>query len=513
MENTYPLPPGPKGLPLFGNVFQLGRDQLRFLLDVQRRYGRMATIHIGRTPVVLLFQPEHVRYILTENPRNFTNREVVGGLVFSKMLLFALLASRFSKKASEDLYQLIGDGLGTTDGAYHDRQRRLVQPSFSKQRVESYAGMIVQYTQEMMERWQPGMEMEMESEIQALVLRMIAKLLLNIDVLKEETNLAEIINGMTSNPISRIEGLLNLPIDLPFTPFGKRVVAMRKYDEFVYGLIERRLAERQDVGDVLSILLWAKDENGHKMTSKEVRDVLLSLISAGHETTTHTLTWTMYLLSEHPEVFEKLQAELQTVLGGYPPKLSDLPQLVYLDQVIKESMRLYPSAWTQGRCAVKDFELDSYRFPAGTFFMFSQWVLHRHPDLWEDADTFRPERWDPAQSRKAPQWAYFPFGGGSRICVGKPLAQLELVLVLPLILQRYFPRVLPSCVVEPLPLITLRSKYGMSVRLEPVKDSISKVSEKTETQKEMMRCPVVHDRTDSSQRRDRKDHSSWEHGS
>lgn len=201
MENTYPLPPGPKGLPLFGNVFQLGRDQLRFLLDVQRRYGRMATIHIGRTPVVLLFQPEHVRYILTENPRNFTNREVVGGLVFSKMLLFALLASTFSKKASEDLYQLIGDGLGTTDGAYHDRQRRLVQPSFSKQRVESYAAMIVQYTQEMMERWQPGMEMEMESEIQALVLRMIAKLLLNIDVLKEETNLAEIINGMTSNPI------------------------------------------------------------------------------------------------------------------------------------------------------------------------------------------------------------------------------------------------------------------------------------------------------------------------
>ncbi len=297
---------------------------------------------------------------------------------------------------------------------------------------------------------------------------------------------------MACSPTFVIEGLLNLSLDLPFVPFGKRMTAMRKIDAFIYGLIERRLADTHDVGDILSILLSAEDENSNKMTRKQVRDALASLIAAGHETSTNTLIWTMYLLSEHPAVFEKVQAELQIVLGGHDPELSDLPQLTYLDQVIKESMRLYPSGWTQGRCAVEDFELDGYRFPAATLLMFSQWALHRHSDIWEDADTFRPERWDLVQSQKGLQWAYFPFGGGSRICLGKSLAQLELLLVLPMILQRYFPRVLPSHVVEPLPLITLRPKYGMPVRLELVKDSISGASDSTETRKDVKVCPFAH---------------------
>jgi cytochrome P450 len=492
LENTYTLPPGPKGLPFLGNMFQLKRDQLGFLLDVQRRYGRMATIYIGRTPVVLLFRPEHVRYVLTENPRNFTNREVAGGLVFGKLLLFSLLTRTFSNQVAEGLSHIVGDFLLTTDGKYHDRQRRLLQPAFSKQRVENYAGMIVQYTREAMEGWQPGMEVDLASEMQALILRMIMKILVNIDVLKEEPNAAEIIDGMISNPISVLEGLLNLPLDLPFTSFGKRMTAKGKCDVIIYDLIERRLADNHDAGDILSILLSAEDENSHKMTRKQVRDALVSLIAAGHETTTNTLIWTMYLLSEHPVVFEKVQAELQTVLGGRAPELSDLPQLTYLDQVIKESMRLYPSGWVQGRCAVEDFELDGYRFPAGTFFMFSQWVLHRNPDLWDDAESFHPQRWDPAQNQKAVPWAYFPFGGGSRICLGKSLAQMELFLVLPMILQRYFPCVLPNHVVEPLPLVTLRSKHGMPVRLEPVKGAISGASDSVETRTTLKGCPFAH---------------------
>ena len=457
----------------------------------------MATIYIGRTPVVLLFRPEHVRYVLTENPRNFTNREVAGGLIFGKLLLFSLLARTLSNKVTEGLSQMVGDFLLTTDGTYHDRQRRLLQPAFSKRRVENYSGMIVQYTREAMDRWQPGMEVDIASEMQALILRMIVKMLLNIDVLKEEPNAAKVFDGMISNPISLMEGLLNLPLNLPFTPFGKRMTAKAKCDASIYGLIERRLADNHNVGDILSILLSAEDENGHKIPKKEVRDALVSLIAAGHETSTNTLIWTIYLLSEHPVVFEQVRAELRTVLGGRDPELSDLPQLTYLDQVIKESMRLYPSGWVQGRCAVDDFELDGYRFPAGTLLMFNQWVLHRHPDLWEDADTFRPERWDPVYGQKAPQWAYFPYGGGSRMCLGKPLAQLELFLVLPMVLQRYFPRVLPSHVVEPLPLITLRSKHGMPVRLEPVEDAIARASHSTETRKDVKVCPFAHHIGDS----------------
>jgi cytochrome P450 len=453
----------------------------------------MATIYIGRTPVVLLFRPEHVRYVLTENPRNFTNREVAGGLVFGKLLLFSLLARTFSNKVAEGLRELVGDWLITTDGEYHDRQRRLLQPAFSRRRVENYTAMIVQYTQEAVDSWRPGMEVDMANEMQALILRMIMKMLINIDILTEETNANEVINGMMTNPISLVEGLLNLPINLPFTPFGKRMAAKSKCDEFIYALIERRLADNHDVGDILSILLSAEDENSNKLTRKEMRDALVSMIAAGYETTTNTLIWTMYLLSEHPAAFEKVQAELRTVLGGRAPELSDLPQLIYLEQVIKESMRLYPSGWTQGRCAVEDFELDGYRFPAGTLFMFNQWVLHRHPNLWEDADSFRPERWDPLHGQKALPWAYFPFGGGSRMCLGKSLAQLELRLVLPIILHRYFPRVLPGHVVEPLPLITLRSKDGMPVRLEPVKDSIPRASKSSETLKEVKGCPFAHD--------------------
>ena len=492
MENSYTLPPGPGGLPFLGNVFQLKRDQLGFLLDVQRKYGHMATIHVGRTPIVLLFRPEHIRHVLVENPRNFTNREVSGGLIFGKMFLFSLMARAFSDKVTEGMRELVGDWLLTTDGEYHDRQRRLLQPAFSRKRVENYSDMIIQYTREMVNRWQPGMEVDLVSEMQALILRMILKLLVNIDVLEEETDVAGLIEGALSHPTSMIEGLLNLSPNLPFVSAGKLKTAMRKANEYVNTLIERRLAAPHDTGDILSILLSAEDENGDKMTRKQVRDALVSLIAAGHETSTNTLIWTMYLLSEHPKVFEKVQAELRTVLGGRDPELSDLPQLTYLDQVLKESMRLYPSGWTQGRCAVKDFELDGYCMPAGTLLMLSQWTLHRHPDLWEDANTFRPERWHPDQRQKGLQWAYFPYGGGSRMCLGKSLAQLELLLILPTILQRYFPRVLPSHIVEPLPLITLRSKNGMPVRLEPTMDSIARTAHSTETRKDVKECPFAH---------------------
>lgn len=493
MEKLYSLPPGPKGLPLLGNVLQLKRDQLGFLLDVQRRYGRLATMYIGRTPVVLLFRPEQVRYVLTENPRNFTNREVAGGLIFGKLFLFSLLTPSFTNKVAASVRQLVGDGLLTTDSTFHDQQRRLLQPVFSRRHVEGNKDMIVHYTRDAVECWQPGMEVDFSTEMKALILRIIVKMLINIDILKGEMNLAEIIDGMVSHPISILEGLLSLSVDLPLIPFGKRMNAIQRCDALIYSLIEQRMAASEDVGDILSLLLSATDENGNKMTRKQLRDELVSLVAAGHETSTNTLTWTMYLLSQHPAVFEKVQAELHTVLGGRDPEPGDVSRLTYLDQVIKESMRLYPSGWTQGRCAVEDFELDGYRIPAGTFLMFSQWTIHRHPDLWEDADTFWPERWDPALGQKMHPWAYFPFGGGSRICLGKPLAQLQLLLILPIILQRYFPRVLPGQVVEPLPLTTLSSKYGLRVRMEPVNPAISSAIASNETRKDVNVCPFAHE--------------------
>jgi cytochrome P450 len=468
MKNKQAFPPGPGGLPFLGNVLQFRHNQLSFLLKLEQTYGRMATVYIGKTPIVLLFRPEHIRYILTENPRNFTSREVAGGLVFGNLLVLSLLARSFSKKVTQGLHNLVGDGLITTDGDFHRQHRRLLQPAFSKRRVEDYADLIVQYTLDTMERWQPGSEIDIADDMQALILRTIMKILVDIDVVKQDTALDQIIDAVLEQPVGLLEGLLNLQIDLPITPYGKRMAAMRKGDAYIYNLIEQRLVDQRDRGDILSILLQAQEtDDTEALTRQQVRDEVVSLLAAGHETTTNTLTWTFYLLSEHPTVLKKVLAELQTVLAGRNPRVDDLPRLVYLDWVIKESMRLYPSAWTQGRQAVEAFDLDGFHFPAGTMLMFSQWVLHRLPDVWEDPEAFCPERWDPMQGQKVPQWAYFPFGGGSRMCMGTSLAQLEIRLVLATILQYYIPHVLPHHLMVPLPLITLRSKYGLHVRLEP----------------------------------------------
>ena len=466
MKDKHTLPPGPRGLPFLGNVLQFRRNQLSFLLKLEQTYGRMATVYIGRTPIVLLFRPEHIRYVLTENPRNFTSREVAGGLVFGNLLVLSLLARSFTNKITQGLHDLVGDGLLTTDGDFHRWHRRLLQPAFSKRRVENYANMIVQYTRETMEHWQPGVQIDIAHDLQALILRMIMKILVDIDVVKQDSEVGQIIDAVLAQPVGLLEGLLNLQIDVPITPYGKRIAAMRKGDAYIYNLIDQRLAEKRDVGDILSILLQAQDAND-AITKQQMRDELISLFAAGHETTTNTLTWTFYLLSEHPTVREKVLAELQTVLAGRDPTVDDLPHLVYFDWVIKESMRLYPSAWTQGRQAVEAFDLDGYHFPAGTMLMFSQWVLHRLPDIWGDPEVFRPERWDPVHGQKVPQWAYFPFGGGSRICMGMSLAQLEIRLALATILQCYVPCLVPGHPVVPLPLITLRVKHGLYMKLEP----------------------------------------------
>jgi cytochrome P450 len=435
-------------------------------LKLQQTYGRMATIHIGRTPVVLLFRPEHVRYLLSENPGNFTSREVAGGLVFGNLLVLSLLQRSLTNKVTQGLQDLVGDGLLTTDGEFHDAHRHLLQAAFNRRRVENRAGLIVRYTREAVDRWEAGTEMDLAQPMQALVLRITARILMDVDV--SDTELGQVIEGVLAQPVGVIEALLGLPIDLPFTPYHKRAALVREADAFVYTVIDRRQAEGHDRGDILSILLQAgENAEGCSLTRRQIRDELTSLVAAGYETTTNTLLWTCYLLGRHPEVLRRVVAELQAVLAGRDPEVADLARLTYFDWVIKESMRLYPSAWTQGRQAVRAFDLDGCHFPAGTLFMFSQWVVHRLPDLWHDPDVLRPERWDPASGERAVRTAYFPFGVGPRSCLGLALAQLETRLVLATMLQRFVPVLVPNHPVEPVPLITLRLKHGLRVRMIP----------------------------------------------
>jgi cytochrome P450 len=477
MRNRSDLPAGPRGLPLLGNVLPYRHDLLEYLLKLEQNYGRMATIYIGRTPVVLFFRPEHVRYLLVENPRNFTNREVAGGLVFGKLLVLSLLSRNLSNSLAHGLHELIGDNVITTDGDFHDRHRALFQPAFSKARVRSYANLIVRYTQELLQRWQPDDQIDFVRQTQSLILRIIMKIIVDVDVNGERVEVGALIEEILEQPASLAEGLLNLRIDLPITPYGRRMAAKRRADAYVHELIQRRLEDKHDVGDVLSILLGAHGrQNEGGLTIPQVRDELLALVTAGYETTTNSIAWTYYLLGRHPAVLQKVVAELERVLAGRTPQVDDLPRLTYFEHVIKESMRLYPSAWTQGRQAVEAFDLDGYHFPAGTMIMFSQWVLHRLPDIWTDPHTFRPERWDLINGEDIYRWAYFPFGRGSRICLGTPLAELEIRLILATILQQYVPTPATVQPVVPLPLITLRLKDGLPIKLAPAGRKLQRVT-------------------------------------
>ncbi len=442
------LPPGPKALPIFGNLLDFRGGQLEFVQRLHDTYGDMATIHMGKRPFVLLFRPEYIRYLLTENPRNFKTLQSGG-----------------------DLPEVLGEGLLTIEGEAHRQQRRLVQPAFHKKRVEGYADDMARFTLDMVETWQANEEIDIAHAMQALTLRIVAKSLFNIELSSQIDALGMHFTNMIEHRRGVLARILNVYLDLPFTLYGKRMRARRSIDTLIYKLIAERRASGRDEGDVLSMLLTAQDgENG--LTDMQVRDNVMTLMAAGHETTANALTWTLYQLAQNPTVCDKLLLELQRVLAGRVATVADMPNLPYTEWVVSESMRLYPPVWMMGRRAIADFEMGGYSFPAGTFFGMSQWVLHHMPELWDDADTFRPERWDATSGKKALPWAYFPFGGGPRICIGMPFAQLEAKVLLITILQHYRPRLVPGFQVELQPLITLRPKHGLRVLLEPTQTII-----------------------------------------
>ncbi|HEU5230079.1 MAG TPA: cytochrome P450 [Ktedonobacteraceae bacterium] len=451
-KNHTTLPPGPKPQPFFGNILQFRQNQTAYLQHLQYTYGDMVTIYVGWRPSILVSNPEHIRYILTENPRNFSSVQTRG-----------------------DLKEVLGEGLLTIEGETHRQQRRMVQPAFHRKRVESYAEDMVRFSQDLLAEWHEGDEVDISQAMQELTLRIVVKSLFSLELASKVKELGYFFAQLAEHRRKILAQLLNIRFEAPFTEYGKRMAARRKIDTFIYQLIDQRRAEGRDTGDILSMLLVAQDE-GYSLTNEQIRDHVMTFIGAGHETTANTLTWTFLLLSENPGPREKLIRELQTVLAGRAPTISDLPNLPYTEWVINEAMRLYPPAWVIGRYALQDFELGGYHFPAGTSFMLSQWVTHHLPEIWGDADVFRPERWNPVNGQKVPQWAYFPFGGGPRICIGMPFAQMEAKLLLATLLQRYTPRVAPGFQVELQPVVTLRAKHGLRMILDPtptvVKDTV-----------------------------------------
>lgn len=438
------LPPGPRGLPLLGSVFQFRADPLGFLAKL-RAYGDVVHVRMGPERLFVLFHPDHVREVLVGRQHDFVKGR---GIQWMKRFL--------------------GEGLLTSEGAFHTRQRRLAQPAFHRQRVGSYAAVMADYAARASERWSDGRVVDLAAEMMTLTLAVAAKALFDADVEGEAREIGDSLTAILTLfprfalPLGELVNRLPLPSNRRFER------ASRRLDEIVYGLIERRRREGRDHGDLLSTLLLATDVagDGGGMDDRQLRDEVMTLLMAGHETTANALTWTFYLLSQNPEAEAALHEEVDRVLGGRLPGLQDLPALRYAEMVLAEAMRLYPPAPSLGRRALRDVPLEGWLIPAGTIVVMSAFATHRDPRFFPDPLRFDPGRWTAEARAARPKFSYFPFGGGARNCIGEPFAWMEGALLLATIARRWRLRLVPGHPVVPQALVTLRPKYGMKMVCE-----------------------------------------------
>jgi len=435
-------PPGPRNFPLAGNLYSFRANPLVFLAKAAREYGDVVYFRVVRQHLHLLNHPDHVRDILVTNQNNF-------------------IKSRALQRAKI----LLGEGLLTSEGQHHLRQRRLVQPAFHRDRLAAYATAMTECAVRWRERIQPG-PMDISKEMPQLTLAIVAKTLFSADV---ESEAQEIGAAMTS--ILEMFRVLLMPFaeyfdKLPLPSTRRLEKARARLDATIYGLIAERRRSGVDTGDLLSMLLLAQDE-GDGMSDQQVRDEALTLFLAGHETTANALTWTWYLLSQNPEVERRLHEEIDAVLGGRPPELSDVPELRYSEMILAEALRLYPPAWAIGRKAIAPFTVGQYQIPAGSIVILSPYLVQRDPRWFPDSERFDPERWRMEGRDSRPKFSYFPFGGGARVCIGERFAWMEGVLAMAAIAQKWRFRLDPGQNIEPLPLVTLRVKNGLRMTAEP----------------------------------------------
>ncbi len=439
------LPPGPKTRPFVGNLLDYSRDPLNFLVRSSREYGDVVVLKFPGPPAYLLSDPEHIEQVLVKKNRNFAKDRV-----------------------TKQMLGILGDGLLTSDGDFWRRQRRLAQPAFHHERIENYARTMVSYTERMLENWRDGEERDIHHDMMRLTLEIVAKTLVDADIVGDAEEVGRALGTIMARYSDQGSGIFlrMIPDSLP-TPSNVRFRrANQKLEEFIYGIIEDRRRSGRDTGDLLSMLLQVRDEDGSRMSDKQLRDELMTIVMAGHETTAIALSWTFYLLGKHPAIEEKLHAELETVLEGRPPTFEDLSRLPYTDAAVKESLRLYPPAWAIGREALEDCEIGGFHVPAKTQLFISQYVVHQDPRLFDSPEAFIPERWLDGSTDDLPKFAYFPFGGGPRLCIGQSFAKMEANLILATIAREFKLGIPVEPPPVPQPSITLRPKNGIRVTLE-----------------------------------------------
>jgi cytochrome P450 len=436
------LPPGPKGHFLLGNLRSVSRDWLGFYSQCARDYGDVVRMRYLHVPICLLMHPRDIEYVLVTNSGNFT-----------KSADYRALA------------RVLGNGLLTNEGKPWQRQRGLIQPAFRRENILSYAPVMTRATRRMLDTWTTGEARNVHADMMAVTLDIVAQCLFGAEVSGVAGRVGKAMEVVTDRFMTDAGRALLLPFDLPDFLDPARRDAIRDLNEIITRIVRERRAAHQPRGDLLDTLLQARDSEGQPMSDAQLRDEVMTLFLAGHETTAIALSWTCYLLAQHPRVEAILLAELHSVLGDREPTPEDLPRLRYTEMVLKESMRLYPAVWGIGRKAIADCEIGGYRVPAGTNIFIFQSLTQRDPRFFLDPDAFDPERWreDPVRTGKIPRFAYFPFGGGPRVCVGTAFAMMEATLLLAMVQQAFHLDLLAGHLVEPLPSVTLRPKHGIHV--------------------------------------------------
>jgi cytochrome P450 len=436
-------PPGPRARYLGQHLRMLASDKLGLLAEMAR-CGDVSQVTIGPQPLALLVHPDDIRRVLVTQQKSFSKG-----------------------RALERTQTLLGKGLLTSEGEFHLRQRRLVQPAFHRERIAAYGTVMTDYAERAQEQWRHDTVLDVHDEMMRLTLVIAGRTFFDADMEGDARDVAEVMElslKMFNYSILPLGFLLEYT-PLPWVRELNR--ARRRMDELIQRIITERRESGIDKGDLLSMLISARDAEGDGtgMTDRQLRDEIVTLLMAGHETTANALSWTWYLLSQNPEVEAKLHEELDRVLGGRAPGVADLPRLEYTRNVLAESMRLFPPAWTLERRALEDFEAGGYTIRRGAIILLSQYVVHRDPRWWEEPERFNPDRWTPESAAQRPKMAYFPFGAGTRICVGEQFAWMEGTLVLATLAQKWRMRYEQPLAPVPEPLVTLRPKGGLNVRM------------------------------------------------
>lgn len=448
----------------FGCAKEMRADPLGLLLRARATLGDLVKMHLGPYPIYMLFRPEHVEHVLQKNPANYL------------------------KDGYEHLEPMVGNGLLSSEGELWRKQRRLIQPAFHKKRLDGMARTMTDATEAMLDRWRERMRgggsegevIDANREMSRLTLEIVGRTLFGSALGGEASRGEEALSLVFRLGFDRAGRFVQVPFGVP-TPKNLRYrKGIRDMEGIVRSMIEARrqafpkAGDDPMGGDLLDMLLAAHETgDGEGITDKQLRDEVLTIMGAGYETTARTLCWTFYLLNDHPEAARKLRDELQSVLGGRTPTVEDLPRLPYTRMVLQESMRLFPPVWGLSRRLKEADEVGGARIPKGNRVIISAYVTHRHPDLWPKPEKFDPERFREATlmdrpPRDLPRYAYFPFSGGPRQCVGANFAAMEATLVLATIAQSFELSVVPGHSVEPEPSFTLRPGNGLPVRLHDV---------------------------------------------